>query len=59
MKRTYVFFRLVYHFTWGTKDHLPLITPAVEQRLFPYIGYKCKEYGYTLHAVNSTEDHIH
>jgi putative transposase len=36
-----------------------LLTPSVEDRLFPYIGYKCKELGYFLHVVNGTEDHIH
>jgi REP element-mobilizing transposase RayT len=35
------------------------LTPTVEARLFPYVGYKCKELGYFLHAVNGTEDHIH
>jgi REP element-mobilizing transposase RayT len=50
---------LVYHFIWGTKNKLPLITPTVEARLFPYIGYKCKELGYFLHAINGVEDHIH
>ena len=59
MKQTSTYYHLVYHFIWGTKSKLPLITPAVEARLFPYLGYKCKELGYTLHAVNGTPDHIH
>jgi len=45
MKRSSAFYQLVYDFTWATKNRLPLITPAIEQRLFPYIGYKCKELG--------------
>jgi len=59
MKRYSAFYQLVYHFTWATKYRLPLITPAVEARLFPYIGFKCKEFGYNLHAVNGTQDHLH
>jgi putative transposase len=59
MKRRGAFYQLVYHFVWATKNRLPLITPTVEDRLWPYIGYKCKELGYKLHAVNGTADHIH
>ncbi len=59
MKRRGAFYQLVYHFVWATKNRLPLITPTVEERLWPYIGSKCKELGYKLHAVNGTEDHIH
>jgi putative transposase len=59
MKRAGTFHQLVYHFTWGTKNCLPMITPDVEARLYPYIGYKCKQLGYHLHAVNGVENHIH
>jgi putative transposase len=59
MKRSTTYYKLVYHFIWGTKNHLPLITQKVEVRLFPYIGSKCKELGYFLHAINGTEDHVH
>ena len=59
MKRSSAYYKLVYHFLWGTKNRLPLLTPIIEERIFPYIGYKCKELGYFLHAINGTEDHIH
>jgi putative transposase len=59
MKRVGTYYKLVYHFIWGTKNRLPLLTPMIEARLFPYIGYKCKELGYFLYALNGTEDHIH
>ena|SRR5689334_13065553 len=58
-KRRGAFYQLVYHFVWTTKNRLPLITPEIEERLWPYIGAKCKELGYTLYAVNGIEDHIH
>jgi len=59
MKQSGVYHHLVYHYIWGTKNKLPLITTSIEARLYPYIGYKCKEYGYFLHAVNGTQDHVH
>jgi putative transposase len=59
MKRQSAFYQLVYHFAWATKRRLPLLTSTVEERLLPYIGYKCKELGYTLHAVNGASDHLH
>jgi len=59
MKRRSAFYQLVYHFTWATKNRLPLLTPTVEARLLPYIGYKCKELGYTLYAANGAENHLH
>ena len=59
MKRTSTYYKLVYHFIWGTKNGLPLITETIETRLFPYLGIKCKELGYLLFAVNGTENHIH
>ena len=59
MKRATAFYTLIYHFTWGTKDRLALITPEVEARLYPYIIGKCEQLGYRLYALNGTEDHIH
>jgi putative transposase len=59
MKRFSAFHQLYFHFVWATRNRLPLVNNAVEARLFPYIGAKCKELGYGLYAVNGTEDHLH
>ncbi len=59
MKRAGTYHKLLYHYTWATRDRLPLITTSVESRLFPYLHSKCKELGYKLHALNGTEDHVH
>ena len=59
MARKYVFHELVFHFNWATKNREPMLTPAVEARLIPYIASKCKELGYELHAVNGAENHLH
>jgi REP element-mobilizing transposase RayT len=53
------YYRLVYHFTWGTKNRLNLISPDVEARLLPFIREKCAELGYHLYAVNCMSDHVH
>ena len=58
-KRRSAFSQLIYHFVWATKNRLPLITVTIEERLWPYIGSKCKELGYTLYAVNGIENHMH
>jgi len=54
-----VYSELVYHFVWGTKDRLPLITSDVETRLVSFIEGKCRELGYRLHAIGCVEDHVH
>ncbi len=59
MKRFGAFHQLVYHFVWATKGRLPLLTSTVEARLFPYLGSKCQELGYTLYAVNGAQNHLH
>jgi putative transposase len=59
MKRRGVFYQLVFHFNWATKNREPMVTPTVEARLIPYIAAKCKELGYELHAVNGAENHVH
>jgi putative transposase len=59
MKRTGVFYQLVYHFVWATKDREPFLNCNVEERLLPYISAKCKELGYTLLAANGASNHLH
>ncbi len=59
MSRKGAFYQLVYHFTWSTKNRLPLITPEVEARLYAYITNKCRELDYRLHAINGMTDHTH
>lgn len=59
MARRGAFHRLVFHFNWATRNRAPTLTPGVEARLIPYIKAKCRELGYTLHAVNGTETHLH
>jgi putative transposase len=59
LKRAGVFYQLVYHFVWATKNREPFLSPAIEGRVFPYLGTKCRELNYNLFAVNGTADHLH
>jgi putative transposase len=53
------FWRLYYHLVWATHDRRPLITPAVEHQLFPYVEKKAHEFQTIVYALNGIEDHIH
>ena len=59
MKRHGTFFQLFYHYVWATRNRLPIVTPEVEAKLYPYVSTKCIELGYKLHAIGGIEDHVH
>jgi len=47
------------HFVWAAWDRMPLITAALEPRLFACLAAKCLEMKCELVAINGTEDHVH
>jgi len=53
------YWRLFYHFTWGTKLREPLIDPAFEAELHRVIAAKAIELEAIVHAVGGIEDHVH
>jgi len=53
------YWKLYYHFIWGTKNRLPLIDTAFESELYRVIAAKAKDLGGFVHAIGGTEDHIH
>jgi putative transposase len=53
------YWKLYYHFIWGTKNRLPLIDTAFESELYGVIAAKAKDLGGFVHAIGGTEDHIH
>ena len=53
------FWRLYYHLIWLTQHREPLITEAVEARLFPYLVSKAAENGVFVYAINAWYDHVH
>jgi putative transposase len=53
------YWRLFYHFVWGTKNREPLIAPRFTQPLYNVIAAKVIELGGIAHAVGGTDDHVH
>jgi putative transposase len=53
------YWRLFYHFTWGTKNREPLIAPEWEKSLHNVIAAKTTNLEALVHAVGGIEDHVH
>ena len=53
------YWRLFYHFVWGTKNREPLIAPEWENSLHNVIAAKATELGAIVHSVGGIEDHVH
>src|SRR4051812_25534423 len=53
------YWKLYYHFTWATKERLPLILPSFEAELYRVIAAKVVEMEGIVHALRGTTDHIH
>jgi putative transposase len=53
------YWKLHYHFVWGTKKRLPLIDPTLEPALYRAIAAKAQDMGGFIHALGGTEDHVH
>ncbi len=48
-----------YHTVFSTKHRANLITPALEARLYPFLGGIVRDLRCTLLAVNGMPDHVH
>ncbi|RPH61161.1 MAG: IS200/IS605 family transposase [Chloroflexi bacterium] len=53
------YWMLYYHFTWATKERLPLILPSFEAELYRVIAAKVIEMEGIVHAIGGTVDHVH
>ena len=53
------FTQLYLHCVWATWDRLPLITPQIEEQLYPAICAKCLELKCNVVALGGIEDHVH
>jgi putative transposase len=53
------YWRLFYHFVWGTKNREPLIAPEWETNLHNVIAAKATELGALVYAVGGIDDHAH
>jgi putative transposase len=53
------YWKLYYHFIWGTKNRLPLIDAVLEPELYRAIAAKAKDMGGFVHAIGGIEEHVH
>lgn len=53
------YWKLYYHFIWGTKSRMPLIDSSLEPQLYRAIAAKAQEMEGFVHAIGGIEDHVH
>lgn len=53
------YWKLYYHFVWGTKNRLPLINATLEPELYRAIAAKAQDMGGFVHAIGGMDDHTH
>jgi REP element-mobilizing transposase RayT len=51
--------QLHYHLVFGTKLRQPLITPDLEEKLYPFLGGIARDQRCSLLAVGGMNDHVH
>ena len=53
------YWKLYYHFVWGTKNRLALIDSILEPELYRVIVAKVQDMEGVIHAIGGTSDHTH
>jgi putative transposase len=53
------YWKLYYHFIWGTKNRSPIIDSNLEPELYRAIAAKVRDMEGLLHAIGRIEDHVH
>jgi REP element-mobilizing transposase RayT len=48
-----------YHTLFSTKERIPLITPDIEERLYPFLGGILRDLRCTPVEINGVADHVH
>ena len=51
--------QLLLHVVTSTKGRMPWISPAVAERLYPYIGGVVRAEKGALYEIGGVEDHVH
>jgi REP element-mobilizing transposase RayT len=59
IQMSHAYYQVWLHAIFTTKDRKPLITPDIEEELFPLLHEEFKEMGGMLKIVNGLSDHIH
>jgi REP element-mobilizing transposase RayT len=57
MAHTYI--SCLLHCVWSTKNREAVITPAISERLYPYLAGIAKENGFRILATGGVADHVH
>lgn len=53
------YWKLYYHFVWGTKNRLALIDSTLEPEIYRTIVAKVQDMEGFVHAIGGTSDHVH
>jgi putative transposase len=53
------YWKLYYHFIWGTKNRMPFIDSVLEPQLYRAMAAKAQEMGGFVHALGGIEDDVH
>lgn len=53
------YWKLYYHFVFGTKNRLPLIDLNIERELYRVLVAKAQKMGGFVHAIGGMDDHAH
>ncbi len=48
-----------YHTVFSTRHRAMLVTPELEERLYPFMGGILRDLRCSLLAINGTADHVH
>ncbi len=54
-----VFYKIFYHVAWTTDLRHPMISPKIEEVLYPFLENKAKRFKSFISGIGGTENHIH
>lgn len=54
-----VYKSILYHIVFGTKERQPFLHKGLRKQVYHFIWNKTKRYGYFLHRIGGTADHVH
>src|ERR1700742_2617050 len=57
MANTYSFLNI--HCVFSTKERVPILTPEIRERLWPYLGGIARQNGFEAKCVGGVADHVH
>ena len=55
----HTFSRLLFHVVFSTRNREARLTPAIRERVFPYMAGILKDLGVEFCSINGIQDHVH